>query len=91
MNRWRRKLFVRKVFTARRVVVASVFDSSTAMIILTVLPVNAGVVTFRQSTGIVIGAHVLFSIPGVLLVVGFVPVFEKLLNKMFSEKVESPT
>lgn len=35
-------------------------------------------------------AHVLFNVLGVLLFVGFVPVFEKLLNKLLPEKAESP-
>ena len=52
--------FTKNVFTAIIVgiIVTTVLDSSSAVIILTVVLVNAGVLTFRQSMGIVMGANI---------------------------------
>ncbi len=52
--------FTRNVFTAIVVgiVVTTVLDSSSAVIILTIVLVNAGTLTFKQAIGIVMGANI---------------------------------
>ncbi len=52
--------FTKNVFSAIVVgiVATIILDSSTAVIILTIVLVNASVLTFRQSIGIVMGANV---------------------------------
>jgi phosphate:Na+ symporter len=52
--------FTKNVFTAIFVglIATIILDSSTAVIILTIVLVNASVLTFRQSIGIVMGANV---------------------------------
>lgn len=52
--------FTRNVFTAIIVgiVVTTILDSSSAVIILTIVLVNAGTLTFKQAIGIVMGANI---------------------------------
>ncbi|MEO6149566.1 MAG: Na/Pi symporter [Mucilaginibacter sp.] len=52
--------FVRNTFTAvlTGLIVTILLDSSSAVIILTIVLVNANVLTFRQAMGIVIGANI---------------------------------
>jgi len=52
--------FTKNVFTAIVVgiVVTTVLDSSSAVIILTIVLVNAGTLSFRQAIGIVMGANI---------------------------------
>jgi len=52
--------FTRNIFSAIAVgiVVTTVLDSSSAVIILTIVLVNAGTLTFKQAIGIVMGANI---------------------------------
>lgn len=52
--------FTRNTFTAvlTGTIVTAVLDSSSAVIILTIVLVNGGLLTFRQSMGIVLGANI---------------------------------
>ncbi|RCH54501.1 Na/Pi cotransporter family protein [Mucilaginibacter hurinus] len=52
--------FVKNIFTAvlTGLVVTVLLDSSSAVIILTIVLVNAGALTFRQAMGIVLGANI---------------------------------
>lgn len=52
--------FTRNVFTAIIVgiVATTILDSSSAVIILTIVLVNAGILNFKQSIGIVMGANI---------------------------------
>lgn len=52
--------FTKNIFTAIVVgiVVTTVLDSSSAVIILTIVLVNAGTLTFKQAIGIVMGANI---------------------------------
>lgn len=52
--------FTKNIFTAiiSGIVATTVLDSSSAVIILTIVLVNAGTLTFKQSIGIVMGANI---------------------------------
>jgi phosphate:Na+ symporter len=54
------KKFTRTVFTSilTGVVVTTLLDSSSAVIIMTIALVNSGALTFRQAIGIVLGANI---------------------------------
>lgn len=52
--------FTKNMFTAilSGIVITTILDSSSAVIIMTIVLVNAGALTFRQSIGIVMGANI---------------------------------
>lgn len=91
--------FTRNTFMAilTGTVVTAILDSSSAVIILTIILVNAGMLTFRQSLGIVLGANIGTTVSSqiiamdigkyspVLLLIGFT-----LLIISKSEKVNNP-
>lgn len=88
--------FTKNVFTAilTGVVVTTILDSSSAVIIMTIVLVNVGALTFRQSMGIVMGANIgtTFSSQLIALDIGQyspIPIFLGLIFSLFakSEKI----
>jgi phosphate:Na+ symporter len=84
--------FTKNVFTAilTGVVITTILDSSSAVIIMTIVLVNAGALTFRQSMGIVMGANIgtTFSSQLIALDIGQyspIPIFLGLLFSLFSK------
>jgi phosphate:Na+ symporter len=84
--------FTKNVFTAilTGIVITTILDSSSAVIIMTIVLVNAGALTFRQSMGIVMGANIgtTFSSQLIALDIGQyspIPIFLGLLFSLFSK------
>ena len=84
--------FTKNVFTTilTGVVITTILDSSSAVIIMTIVLVNAGALTFRQSMGIVMGANIgtTFSSQLIALDIGQyspIPIFLGLLFSLFSK------
>lgn len=84
--------FTRNVFTAilTGVVITTILDSSSAVIIMTIVLVNAGALSFRQSMGIVMGANIgtTFSSQLIALDIGQyspIPIFLGLVFSLFSK------
>jgi phosphate:Na+ symporter len=85
-------LFYQKRFTAilTGIVITTILDSSSAVIIMTIVLVNAGALTFRQSMGIVMGANIgtTFSSQLIALDIGQyspIPIFIGLVLSLFSK------
>jgi phosphate:Na+ symporter len=85
-------LFYQNVFTAilTGIVITTILDSSSAVIIMTIVLVNAGALTFRQSMGIVMGANIgtTFSSQLIALDIGQyspIPIFIGLVLSLFSK------
>jgi phosphate:Na+ symporter len=84
--------FTKNVFTAilTGIVITTILDSSSAVIIMTIVLVNAGALTFRQSMGIVMGANIgtTFSSQLIALDIGQyspIPIFLGLVFSLFSK------
>ena len=84
--------FTKNVFTAilTGIVITTILDSSSAVIIMTIVLVNAGALTFRQSMGIVMGANIgtTFSSQLIALDIGQyspIPIFIGLVLSLFSK------
>lgn len=84
--------FTKNVFTAilTGIVITTILDSSSAVIIMTIVLVNAGALTFKQSMGIVMGANIgtTFSSQLIALDIGQyspIPIFLGLLFSLFSK------
>jgi phosphate:Na+ symporter len=89
-NGW--AFFTKNVFTAilTGIVITTILDSSSAVIIMTIVLVNAGALTFRQSMGIVMGANIgtTFSSQLIALDIGQyspIPIFIGLVLSLFSK------
>lgn len=96
-NKWL-NLFTRNIFSAilTGTVATVILDSSSAVIIMTIVLVNTGALTFRQSLGVVMGANIgtTFSSQLIALDIGQyspIPIFLGLIFSFFakSEKVSS--
>lgn len=84
--------FTRNVFTAilTGIVITTILDSSSAVIIMTIVLVNTGALTFRQSIGIVMGANIgtTFSSQLIALDIGQyspIPIFLGLVFTLFAK------
>ncbi|TKC08067.1 Na/Pi cotransporter family protein [Pedobacter polaris] len=84
--------FTKNVFTAilTGVVITTILDSSSAVIIMTIVLVNSGALSFRQSMGIVMGANIgtTFSSQLIALDIGQyspIPIFLGLVFSLFSK------
>ncbi|PST83269.1 Na/Pi cotransporter family protein [Pedobacter yulinensis] len=84
--------FTKTIFSAilTGTVITTILDSSSAVIIMTVVLVNAGALTFRQSMGIVMGANIgtTFSSQLIALDIGQyspIPIFLGLMFSLFSK------
>jgi phosphate:Na+ symporter len=84
--------FTKNVFTAilTGIVITTILDSSSAVIIMTIVLVNAGALTFRQSMGIVMGANIgtTFSSQLIAMDIGQyspIPIFLGLVFSLFSK------
>ncbi|MEJ7558456.1 MAG: Na/Pi symporter [Pedobacter sp.] len=84
--------FTKNVFTAilTGIVITTILDSSSAVIIMTIVLVNAKALTFRQSMGIVMGANIgtTFSSQLIALDIGQyspIPIFLGLVLSLFSK------
>ncbi|MFC4211076.1 Na/Pi cotransporter family protein [Pedobacter lithocola] len=84
--------FTKNIFTAilTGTVITTILDSSSAVIIMTIVLVNAGALTFRQSMGIVMGANIgtTFSSQLIALDIGQyspIPIFLGLVFSLFSK------
>jgi phosphate:Na+ symporter len=84
--------FTKNVFTAilTGIMITTILDSSSAVIIMTIVLVNAGALTFRQSMGIVMGANIgtTFSSQLIALDIGQyspIPIFIGLVLSLFSK------
>jgi phosphate:Na+ symporter len=84
--------FTKNVFTAilTGIVITTILDSSSAVIIMTIVLVNAKALTFRQSMGIVMGANIgtTFSSQLIALDIGQyspIPIFLGLVFSLFSK------
>ncbi len=91
--------FTRNIFTAilTGIVITTILDSSSAVIIMTIVLVNAGALSFRQSLGIVMGANIgtTFSSQLIALDIGQyspIPIILGLIFSLFTknEKVSNP-
>ena len=92
-------IFTKNLFTSilTGVVITAILDSSSAVIIMTIVLVNAKALTFRQSLGIVMGANIgtTFSSQLIALDIGQyspIPIFIGLILGFFakSEKIAKP-
>jgi phosphate:Na+ symporter len=88
-------IFTKNVFTSilTGVVITAILDSSSAVIIMTIVLVNAGALTFRQSMGIVMGANIgtTFSSQLIALDIGQyspIPIFLGLIFSLFSKSAK---
>jgi phosphate:Na+ symporter len=84
--------FTKNIFTAilTGIVITTILDSSSAVIIMTIVLVNAGALNFRQSMGIVMGANIgtTFSSQLIALDIGQyspIPIFLGLLLSLFAK------
>ncbi|TDH28727.1 Na/Pi cotransporter family protein [Segetibacter sp. 3557_3] len=74
-------------------VVTILLDSSSAVIIMTIVLVNSGMITFRQSMGVVMGANIGTTISSQIIALDIgqwspIPIFVGLVLSFFAKKAE---